>query len=599
LLGQSASPALSSYRGRVGLALSGGGFRASFFHVGVLARLADVDALRSVEVLSTVSGGSIVGAHYYLLLRQKLAASPTRELTRKDYVAIVEQLSEDLYKAVARNIRMRTLSNLAANVRMFVSKSYSRSARLGDLYERELYSLVTPDHPVGGSRRMEDLRIAPRGTDPETFKPKFENWQRRAKVPALLLNATSLNSGHNWQFTARWMGEAPGLVDGEVDAITRYRRMWYAQAPTDSLRNYPLGKAVAASSCLPGLFDPLVLEGLYPGRTVRLVDGGVHDNQGVGGLLNEGCTVILCSDASGQMDDVARPGDNPWSVPLRCSTVLQGRVRVAQYQDLKGRLDSRALQAFLFVHLKKDLEAHPLDWIRCQDPTPTPDRFSATTTYGVDRDLQRKLSEIRTDLDSFTEVESSALMASGYRMIEHELGVLQELHQKGGEPGMWGDFDIGAGRGRWSFLNADFLRLVKARSDDPDARRQDLGRQLEVSRSMAFKVWRLMPALTGIAIALGVAAFAALVWFLVTQWSLPVEYEFNSSVGKITLAAALLAVTAMFPLLKWLDPTKAMRGYLNKAGIAVLGCIVSNLHLWLFDWLYRRRGRMKRLLELQ
>ena len=52
--------------GKVGLALSGGGFRASLFHIGVLARLAELDVLRRVEVLSCVSGGSILGAHYYL-----------------------------------------------------------------------------------------------------------------------------------------------------------------------------------------------------------------------------------------------------------------------------------------------------------------------------------------------------------------------------------------------------------------------------------------------------------------------------------------------------------------------------------------------------
>src|SRR5215472_14107545 len=38
--------------GKLGLALSGGGFRASLFHVGVLARLAELDLLRHVEVLS-------------------------------------------------------------------------------------------------------------------------------------------------------------------------------------------------------------------------------------------------------------------------------------------------------------------------------------------------------------------------------------------------------------------------------------------------------------------------------------------------------------------------------------------------------------------
>ena len=34
--------------GKVGLALSGGGFRASLFHIGVLARLAEQDILRHV-----------------------------------------------------------------------------------------------------------------------------------------------------------------------------------------------------------------------------------------------------------------------------------------------------------------------------------------------------------------------------------------------------------------------------------------------------------------------------------------------------------------------------------------------------------------------
>jgi len=57
---------------KFGLALSGGGFRASLFHIGVLAKLAELDVLRRVEVLSCVSGGSIIGAHYYLQLRETL-----------------------------------------------------------------------------------------------------------------------------------------------------------------------------------------------------------------------------------------------------------------------------------------------------------------------------------------------------------------------------------------------------------------------------------------------------------------------------------------------------------------------------------------------
>src|SRR5437667_8380874 len=47
-----------------GLALSGGGFRAAAFHLGVLKRLRELGLLREVDLLSTVSGGSIVGAYW-------------------------------------------------------------------------------------------------------------------------------------------------------------------------------------------------------------------------------------------------------------------------------------------------------------------------------------------------------------------------------------------------------------------------------------------------------------------------------------------------------------------------------------------------------
>ena len=62
--------------GKVGLALSGGGFAPLLFHIGVLARLAELDLLRSVDVISCVSGGSIVGAYYYLKLRTLLESRP-------------------------------------------------------------------------------------------------------------------------------------------------------------------------------------------------------------------------------------------------------------------------------------------------------------------------------------------------------------------------------------------------------------------------------------------------------------------------------------------------------------------------------------------
>jgi NTE family protein len=47
---------------RIGLALSGGGFRAAAFHLGAMRRLQDFGLLDKLDLLTCVSGGSIAGA---------------------------------------------------------------------------------------------------------------------------------------------------------------------------------------------------------------------------------------------------------------------------------------------------------------------------------------------------------------------------------------------------------------------------------------------------------------------------------------------------------------------------------------------------------
>jgi len=47
---------------RIGLALSGGGFRAAAFHLGVFRKLEELRLLDKIDLLSCVSGGSIAGA---------------------------------------------------------------------------------------------------------------------------------------------------------------------------------------------------------------------------------------------------------------------------------------------------------------------------------------------------------------------------------------------------------------------------------------------------------------------------------------------------------------------------------------------------------
>lgn len=610
LIGERSAAALDSRRGKVGLALSGGGFRAALFHLGVMARLAEVGALRCIETLSTVSGGSILGALYYLELRQLLQTRPDdraggpQPIVDADYVALVERVIGHAVRGVAANIRVRALANLWANLKMAFLPWYSRSMRLGELYERMLFRGVHDDHGGGAMRRLRDLIVRPHGTPAGAeFKPRSGNWRRRAKVPNLMLNTTSLNSGHNWHFTARWMGEPPGLVGDEIDMNERYRRLYYEQAPTPALRDYRLAYAVAASSCVPAMFEPLPLQRLYPVRTVRLVDGGVHDNQGMAGLLDDGCELILCSDASGQMDSQAKPPDGALGVFARTSSILQDRVREAQYRELRTRADGGALQGLFFVHMKQELEPPPVAWLGCPDPPPPP-AASNVTSYGIDRELQRALSEVRTDLDSFSEVECHALMASGYLVTRRQLEQLDADHRRAGLPASWGGFEIDApmalapdGQPRWPF--APLIPIMALPPDSADPRRRDLGVQLRAAKEMFFRVWHLVAWLRALAITLGALVALALAAWIATRWSTEVTLRWHFGVGALTIAVVVAVLALFVPLVKYVQPRRATQTVLGMTLIALIGFAASRLHLLLFEPLLRARGRLARLLALR
>lgn len=60
---------------KIGLALSGGGFRARVFHLGVLSRLAEENRLKDVRFLSTVSGGGMCGGLVYAKSDSRCPAS--------------------------------------------------------------------------------------------------------------------------------------------------------------------------------------------------------------------------------------------------------------------------------------------------------------------------------------------------------------------------------------------------------------------------------------------------------------------------------------------------------------------------------------------
>ncbi len=582
--------------GKVGLALSGGGFRASFFHLGVLARLAEMDALRNVEALSTVSGGSILGAHYYLEVQNILQTKADNDITREDYIEIVRRVQEKFLKGVQTNVKMQTFASIKDNWE-FISgkKDYSRSHRLGEFYESKLYQEIADGHGNNKPRTMPELLIKPKdASDSEPFKPKFSNWIRRAKVPTLMLNSSSLNSGHNWQFTANSMGEPPSHINGEIDINRRYRRVYYPDAPTGELKHYRLGYAVAASACVPGMFEPITITGLYEDRTIRLVDGGVHDNLGVAGLLSEGCTRILCSDACGQMEDVKSPSDTPPGVLLRVTSILQDRVREAEYQDLRCRLDSRALDGLFFVHTRKELEAQPLDWINCQDQQPSSQISSSETSYGIDRELQEKIAAIRTDLDAFTEVEVYALIASGYRITKREFELLQEQHRKDGKPGTWGGYDIDAAGVDWPFRK---LEPLLAMQQDTNQQSKDLHHQLHVARKVFFKVWDLSPVYRVLMYGVGIVALLLLGSLVISTWNAPAIPTITW--GALIIFLLLTMASFFVPMFRWLNPGNEAKSILLKFAIAIIGYTLARFHIHCVDRYFLARGKLERLLNLK
>ncbi|MBI1357119.1 MAG: patatin family protein [Acidobacteria bacterium] len=576
--GERASNAAASlFAGKLGLALSGGGFRASFFHIGVLAALAERDMLRHVEALSCVSGGSIVGAHYYLEIRKLLQEKADGEITRDEYVQVVERVAEAFLAGVQKNIRMRVVGSVVGNLRMMFQPGYTRTNRLGELYEEHLYARIGDD----GKRSLRELIIRPKGD--ETCKPKYDNWKRTDKVPILILNAASENTGHSWQFTATWMGEPPSRIDSEVDGNYRLRRMYYEEAPPRH-QDVRLGQAVAASSCVPGLFPPLELQGLYDGIVVRLVDGGVHDNQGLYGLLDQNCTVMIVSDASGQMSTIDRPPDDPLGVLLRTSSVLQSRVRTAQYREMESRRKAGLLKGLLFLHLKKDLEAEPRDWKGCRNPREMTGaeslrRRQTLTTYGVRKDLQESLANIRTDLDSFSEVEAFALMASGHNMVR--TGFADAIQ----------GFPVYQGEHPWRFL-----RMASALQGQGPEDLDALSKLLNVGSSIAFKIWRLSGALRAINAIGGVIALAAVGWAAYTWRSEPLLTP-KGLAGAAALALVSLALTRLG--LTWIVQAvqyrKTVYQMATGAALCLVGWAAAGVHLLLFDRWFLARGKVDAL----
>src|SRR3954469_6704481 len=121
---------------KIGLALSGGGFRATLYHIGLVRFLRDAGLLRQVTHITSVSGGSIFAAH--LVLNWDRYTGSAEEF---------DQAAAQLLAFTQMDVRNRIVRRFPLGLalrwpRWLLGLSNRRLTRIGLLeqqYERHLY----------------------------------------------------------------------------------------------------------------------------------------------------------------------------------------------------------------------------------------------------------------------------------------------------------------------------------------------------------------------------------------------------------------------------------------------------------------------------
>lgn len=239
-------PAVAFARARpIALSLSGGGYRAAAFHLGVLAYLERQQLLSSVRRLSTVSGGTFTGAAWVLACVEGLAFG---DFLRRYYAALRDT---DLLRS--------GLARLGRGPADVPSRRRDLIVSMADVYARTLF------------RRADG--------QPWLFGAILDS---QAGPEEVVFNATEFRTGVAFRFQR----SRRGLIgNGNV------------HIPREAAALLRVADVVAASSCFPGGFEPLDFPGdfVWPGGqvpaaakalgSVALMDGGIYDNQGIQALL--------------------------------------------------------------------------------------------------------------------------------------------------------------------------------------------------------------------------------------------------------------------------------------------------------------------------
>jgi predicted acylesterase/phospholipase RssA len=225
---------------KIGLALSGGGFRASLYHLGLVRFLRDAGLLAQVTHITSVSGGSIIAAHLVLNWDRYTGSANEFDAAASELLAFVRL---DVRNRIMRRFPLAIPLRWPRHLLGRSNRKLTRTGLLEYHYEKYLYG---------------DTSL-------------FELPER----PQVHILATNLSEGCLCSFNRN------GLLMVRRQAGNGFR----LDRIHVGLATVPM--AVTASSAFPGFFPPVELTGADIGASAgefgrqAYTDGGVFDNLGV------------------------------------------------------------------------------------------------------------------------------------------------------------------------------------------------------------------------------------------------------------------------------------------------------------------------------
>lgn len=365
---------------QIGLALSGGGSRAIAFHLGCLRALHRLGILSHVQVLSTVSGGSVIGALYALnggsfaefeqRTRQILAVGLVRPALRVAFLTpegIKALACASMTGSIALGAQLAvwglSLATLAVPAKWRGALRSEWHPPIRRFASRTTILARALDISLFGGARLSDLK---------------------GRKPFLILNAAELRTGSAFYFTANESGS------WRLGRLARH--------------DIELARAVVASAAYPVLLPALDERFPFDRRDgsrrierVTLTDGGVYDNLGLAPLwpdrdtsvslnVTRLDTIICCRAGYGLRHD---PPNQFLLARLKSAfACVHERAQNATVQRLFDLKANGKLTTVVMPYLGQDdrrLRYPPSDLVSREDAYAYPTDFSAMSAEWIER----------------------------------------------------------------------------------------------------------------------------------------------------------------------------------------------------------------------